>query len=276
MNDRLRDRLRDEDPAIARAAALVASVPVIATSEARKERVRRSVLATKPQLAWMPLLLRPGVAIMILLIAGAVAAATLGRQSILRTYQQLTGPAASLGRENPSPAASRPPQSQPAATTAPAVTPEPALVEAVAPASAARPAPVAAPTKPTADGLRTSRTAGRVPPAPTRIDESPAEEPSPPPSELAPPAKAAPTQETLLIMTAVRALRREHDASRAGSLLEEYLRRFPSGVLAEEALALAIEAASARGDTRAAVLARTYLHRYPQGRFLRAARAAAE
>jgi TolA-binding protein len=103
---------------------------------------------------------------------------------------------------------------------------------------------------------------------------------APPPKESAPeaatPTKAAPAQETALVMAAVRALRREHDPARAGLLLDDYLRRYPSGVLSEEALALAIEAASARGDARAAALARMYLARYPQGRFQHAARAAAE
>ena len=64
------------------------------------------------------------------------------------------------------------------------------------------------------------------------------------------------------------ALRRDHDADRAGQLLDRYLAARPHGALREEALALAIEAADARGD-RAGVSnwARTYQTDYPTGRF---------
>ena len=54
---------------------------------------------------------------------------------------------------------------------------------------------------------------------------------------------------------------------RAGALLDDYFRRYPRGALAEEALAVAIEAAMARGDARARTLARRYLARYPSGQF---------
>ena len=66
---------------------------------------------------------------------------------------------------------------------------------------------------------------------------------------------------------AARALRRDRDPVRAGALLEDYFRRYPRGALAEEALAVAIEAAVARGDARAPALARRYLARYPGGHF---------
>ena len=64
---------------------------------------------------------------------------------------------------------------------------------------------------------------------------------------------------------AARALRGQGDAERALRILEAS--REVSGPLAEEALALRIEAAAARGDARAASLARAYLARYPAGRY---------
>jgi hypothetical protein len=73
--------------------------------------------------------------------------------------------------------------------------------------------------------------------------------------------------ESSLLFDATRVLRGERDPARAGVLLDAYFRRFPHGALAEEALALAIEAAEARGDARARVLARRYLGRYPSGHF---------
>jgi outer membrane protein assembly factor BamD (BamD/ComL family) len=78
--------------------------------------------------------------------------------------------------------------------------------------------------------------------------------------------------EKVLVFDAMRALRREGHPERAAKLLDEYLRRYPSGSLAEEALALSIEASTALGDSKAKSLADRYLAHYPAGRF----RAAAE
>jgi hypothetical protein len=69
------------------------------------------------------------------------------------------------------------------------------------------------------------------------------------------------------VAEAVRALRKQGDAARAQALLDQYLRSNPRGALAEDALALSIEAAAARKDPRAADYARRYLARYPNGRF---------
>lgn len=69
------------------------------------------------------------------------------------------------------------------------------------------------------------------------------------------------------VAEAVRALRKQGDAGRAQLLLDRYLRANPRGALAEDALALSIEAAAARKDPRAADYARRYLARYPNGRF---------
>ena len=104
------------------------------------------------------------------------------------------------------------------------------------------------------------------------------------PVRVMPPAKAEPRkvaagpteEESALMMQAVQALRRDHDAERAGALLDDYLRRFEHGALEEEALALAVEAAAARGDERAGELGERYLARYPKGRFRQAAERARE
>ena len=69
------------------------------------------------------------------------------------------------------------------------------------------------------------------------------------------------------VAEAVRALRKQGDAARAQTLLDQYLKANPHGALAEDALALSIEAAAARKDPRAADYARRYLARYPNGRF---------
>jgi hypothetical protein len=69
------------------------------------------------------------------------------------------------------------------------------------------------------------------------------------------------------VLEAIRALRKRGDAAHAQVLLDKYLAAHPGGALTEDALALAIEAASARHDPRAADYARRYLARFPNGRF---------
>jgi hypothetical protein len=116
---------------------------------------------------------------------------------------------------------------------------------------------------------------------PTEARRSPAPAPAPAPASVTPPVEVKddkpserrvekprlagedPTQ----VAEAVRSLRKQGDPVRAQALLDQYLRSNPRGVLAEDALALSIEAAAARKDPRAADYARRYLSRYPQGRF---------
>jgi hypothetical protein len=73
--------------------------------------------------------------------------------------------------------------------------------------------------------------------------------------------------ESSVLFEATGALRRDGDPARASRILDDYFRKFPHGALSEEALALAIEAASARGDARARTLAKRYLDLYPKGNF---------
>jgi hypothetical protein len=73
------------------------------------------------------------------------------------------------------------------------------------------------------------------------------------------------------LVDAIHALRTEHDPVRAGELLSRYIAIYPNGVLTEDALALAIEAAVARRDPRATEYANRYLKQFPQGRFTKVA-----
>src|SRR5262249_39042864 len=82
----------------------------------------------------------------------------------------------------------------------------------------------------------------------------------------APVAPSASTPGGALMIEAMQA-RRAGDMARAASLLAEYRSKYPDGDLHEEALALSIEAAVARGDDNAQRLAAQYLKRYPNGRF---------
>jgi hypothetical protein len=69
------------------------------------------------------------------------------------------------------------------------------------------------------------------------------------------------------VALAVRALRWQGEPARAQALLDDYLKTHPRGALAEDALALAMEAAALRKDPRAMEYARRYLSGYPSGRF---------
>ncbi len=77
-------------------------------------------------------------------------------------------------------------------------------------------------------------------------------------------------------MQAIGALRTDHDPWRAEDLLQSYLRTHPRGALAEEALALQIEAARARHDGIAVERAARYLRLYPKGAYRKAAETALE
>ena len=76
------------------------------------------------------------------------------------------------------------------------------------------------------------------------------------------------------MLEGMRALRLDQDPVRARALLARYLDRHPNGALAEEALALSIEAAMAHHDADAAALAVHYFRRYPAGPFCALAREA--
>ena len=120
-----------------------------------------------------------------------------------------------------------------------------------APAATRRPAPIAVPA-----------------PAPVAIDPAPVVERT---SIRAPHARPAKGEDPSRVVAAIQALRGDGDPERAGKLLAEYLKTYPRGALAEEALALSIEAAAARKSPAAKTFATQYLKEYPNGRFHRTA-----
>lgn len=87
-----------------------------------------------------------------------------------------------------------------------------------------------------------------------------------PPRSAAPRVTAAPLSDVARVHEAAKALRHDADSERALQLLERPGARI-TGPLAEEALALRIEASMARGDGRQAKLAAAYLTQYPNGRY---------
>jgi hypothetical protein len=263
---RLSDDKASDDPVVARAARLVEAFPPHHPSEAQAARVRRA-LAARPRRRTL-LGLRPLAAAMVVLVIAAVASAMVARRWLRRApTPSVSAPAAPIPRA-PAPA----PEAAPPAPVATGATDLRA-----APAPAARTATGAtdlraAPVHRARSAAAPSETGG--PSAAAEEDRSagaPIGE-----GDLAKPAGAPdPAREAAIVLAAQRALRVEHAPDRAAVLLDDYLQRYPRGTLAEEALALAIEAAVASDDdARAGALGARYLQRYPRGRFATAAHAA--
>lgn len=94
------------------------------------------------------------------------------------------------------------------------------------------------------------------------------------PRTTPPHARAGARESPARVVAAVRALRSEDDPARAQRLALEYLRVYPHGALAEEALAVAIDASTRCQAPQTRRLAARYLRIYPNGRFRRLAQQA--
>lgn len=206
--------LPPDDALTARAHVLVRTLGPTVESEARLQRVRRSLDA--PRAGAMPRWVGRGALVAALVgVSAAAIAATGGLQALM----------------TPAPVAS-------------------VASPAVVPSSRPRPKPVAVEAKP----------------APPAIELPAPALPAPPASAPRPANGASATEmsDIARVHEAAKALRRDRDSARALQLLEG---RPIAGPLAEEALALRIEASLARGDGRAGRLASAYLARYPRGRY---------
>jgi hypothetical protein len=207
MISRLRDKQSFSDPAMARLAELVRSVPPASVSFARQRRVSDALGASRR----LPSLLKRLVWL-VAMSGGLAFAGTMTRQLISR--------------------------------------PAPQVLEA-----------------PTPTQVVVARVVPRVP----RVVIPSA------PKVIVP---AAPKPEVVdrgaaLLSRSLVALRQAKDPELAGELVRRYLSLHPREILAEEAIAIGIEAADARHDrAEASSLAARYLLEYPTGRFTQLANAA--
>jgi hypothetical protein len=222
----------------------------------RKQRVLLSLGRSTGRRA--PFVLRPAIAVGvlagILIGCGAFASAALGpwRGWIGRTYERLVPSSAATVA---SPAGTRARAHRPLATPTPTLAfaspPEVTVPVRAAPAPSVAPPTPAAPVANRAGVARPHghHLATPAPSAETLVERAPAEE------------------DTQVVLEGMRALRLDRNPVRARALLARYLERRPNGALAEEALALSIEAAVAHRDADAAALGARYVQRYPAGRF---------
>jgi hypothetical protein len=194
---------------------------------------------------------RHSLLVAVLLVAGVAGARVMENGGLHRTREQ----AATWLYDHVVRSAPRARETKPAVSSRLAPAPESPLA-----AASAEPAPPLAvalpePSKPAPAKSRTARAlrASAVELAqPSHATAVPALVPSGPGAEL--------------VVAAMQA-RSAGDLPRAERLLSEYRSRFSGGALDEEALALSIEAAALRGSARAPELARSYLARFPHGRY---------
>jgi len=273
MTDRLREIVATDDPALAELARLVRAVGEVDPRPGAQDRVRRALAERPPgRRRWHT----PLVVALVLVIV-PVAVAGVHRLVARRAPVPPAIPGAPPGVPQIAPWGDAPPAPAPAPApmpeAAPAVRGAPAAVRSSPAAAPGAPAPGAAtPSVPTTEPRPRPVGPGPGAAAPGAPPRHPAVVvPSGPRLAIEPAARPAPGPDATLIVDAMRRLRRQHDPRAALPELDAYLEQSPDGDLAEEVLALAIEARAALGDAAACSLAERYLERYPQGRFRDAA-----
>jgi hypothetical protein len=240
------------DPSVSWAIGLLRGAEPYHAPAGRKQRVQLR-LGHRPRRR-APLVLRFAVMAVVLFGFAAVVSAALGHWPdwMARAYERVVGepPAARRAASARARVARRAPAA-PAERATPTEDAEPAVD---APAAIAAPASTATPAE-----RRPSRDVVAAPPRARR-------------PAAAPPQPAG--EDTSTVAAAMRALRVDKDPVRARGLLSRYVAEHPNGALAEEALAMSIEAAIAHHDADVSALAGRYLRLYPHGSFERLAREA--
>ena len=242
------NRLREEsglDPISEKGIEMLRAVRPTASSPLLKRRVWAALQASTiaSPVRQRSSMLRVVVVGVGLVAFTATAAATIGGRRFAARIEKLLGPLGGVGAGAVQPRSER---TKPVRVVAEA--PKAPEVEML-PESAASEEPVKADSRaPVAGSPPASSMRGALRPSKTLAAET--------------------TRERAQVWEALVALRRDHDPNHAAALLNHELEANPHGVLRQEALVLAIEAADARGDRRGAEgFARAYQREFPTGRF---------
>lgn len=277
---RFRDVHDVDDPVVAELAGMLQAVGDLDPPLGAEARVRAALSRRgAPRPSWLR-------TVVVLLLVVAIPVAVAGVNLLIRMPPQAAGPAADRG----TPAAAHD-RADPMTKVSPVAPVSPARAQDAPSPGVARAVP--APSTPEVDRSPARRAASdetttRRTPAVRQTETHPNEysksvtrstaTPVESPVELPRLATRAPDEnradpmsirsdEANLVHGAMRALRRDHDPQAAIRQLAAYHRRFPTGDLTEEALALSIEAFVALDDREALALANEYLRRFPDGRF---------
>jgi hypothetical protein len=250
----LRHLDHDPDDEVRLAARLLAATAPRPRSQEARARVRAAIARRRRQ---PRLVLRPlAVVVLVLLCLVSVASARYGRAALRRVAGVFHS--ATVRSEHQRARGTEPP-------------PAPKVVVSVMPPLPAAPvAPALGPEQrsPTA----TTPLRARARPSTRAASLATSDDGQPQPARVAPPAAS----DAMLVSDAFRRLRVDHDAVAAAALLDAYLLHHPDDPLAEDALALSIEAAVQLHDELAFALARQYLSRFPAGRYAALARSLAD
>ena len=281
MSERLRDLGEVEDPALAELARLVRAAADLEPSPGAQQRVRaRLAEPRRRRMRWPQRVLVLVLLVVVMPVVLAAVGQLVGpapRPAVIQRVDDTTSvnprPVRSLPSSTPPELPSGPPPELPSSPPpelpsserahGPELQPPAAHDRRAAPEVQVRPERATAPARAPASGEQDVARSAAPPDPIARDTASPEIAPEVARSELphAEPAEAA------RVLRAFQLLRRDHDPRGALRELDGYRARFPDGDLAEESLALSIEARVELGDGAARSLAEQYLRRFPRGRF---------
>lgn len=262
MTDRLRDLASADDPAVAELARLVRAVGELDPPPGAQDRVREALEELPRRRPWPQLLV---VAIVVLVLTVVTPAVIAG---VWKLVVRVPAPPVSV-------------EDRAVSAAPPAPVRGPSRVAIASPAAPRMPDPALARAPEAQLQLDVARTIASAHPTvePPQVAGSSEQARVAAPSDAtgsaalrrseadAGPPQARTQAEGALVLRALHLLRYDHDARGALRALDEHRARFPTGDLAEEALALSIEAHLALRDDTARGLADQYLATFPGGRF---------
>ena len=271
---RLRDELRADDPRLRAAANVLSRIAPLADDPQRQRRVRLMLGSARRRPALLALLPRPAVALAILLASAAGGGAMAGggwqyARDHVAWIVHLESPRAPAPRPTPArrPRAKTDAFGPQKVAALPTVASAPIIEEMAGPAAPAVPAVEPAAIEPVPALIAPHPLREHRRGAHRRLASNHAKPAAKPAATIADALPLVPTGPGASLVLEAMQARRAGDSARTLRLLTAYRTKYPDGALAEEALALSLEAAVLRGSAQADELAQQYLARFPNGRY---------